>query len=208
MTGKIFSPLKKPDGRVLILEDDAVMGEWLGSGLSRQGMDAEWTNNYDSAKSRVGSTTLPPVHAVVTDVYIQKDEKEGLQLLDECLKIDIPVFIITSRADLEIAKEAINRGACGLLEKPFEIVALVNQIQAVWQEPKFLVSMLERWMELNRLTSKEQEVCRLVVKGLSNKEIGSALEVTEKTVKFHITSIFDKFGVKSRSELVSCIYST
>ena len=58
------------------------------------------------------------------------------------------------------------------------------------------------------MTDKEREVSRLLFKGLSNKEIAEVLGVTEKTVKFHVTGIFDKAGVKSRSEFLSTVFPT
>lgn len=53
------------------------------------------------------------------------------------------------------------------------------------------------------LTSREQEVLRLVSEGLGNKEIGGRLNISEHTVKFHISSILGKLGAASRAEAVS-----
>lgn len=53
------------------------------------------------------------------------------------------------------------------------------------------------------LTSREQEVLRLVSEGLGNKEIGGRLNISEHTVKFHISSILGKLGASSRAEAVS-----
>ena len=50
------------------------------------------------------------------------------------------------------------------------------------------------------LSNREAEVAELVSKGLSNKEVANQLFVTEKTVKFHLTNIYKKMNVKSRSE--------
>lgn len=52
------------------------------------------------------------------------------------------------------------------------------------------------------LSPREIEVLRFVCKGKSNKDIGKILNITEKTVKFHITNIFAKKSVKSRAELI------
>jgi DNA-binding NarL/FixJ family response regulator len=53
------------------------------------------------------------------------------------------------------------------------------------------------------LTSREQEVLRLVSEGLGNREIGGRLNISEHTVKFHISSILGKLGAASRAEAVS-----
>jgi len=66
-------------------------------------------------------------------------------------------------------------------------------------EPKKSIRdlMLERGLSM-----REFEVADLVSKGKSNKEAANALFVTEKTVKFHLTNIYKKMGVKSRSQLI------
>ena len=52
------------------------------------------------------------------------------------------------------------------------------------------------------LTRREQEVLRLLAQGQSNKEIAAALVITERTVKFHVKSVFDKLGATNRTEAV------
>ena len=52
------------------------------------------------------------------------------------------------------------------------------------------------------LTLREQETADLVSRGLSNKEIANQLFITEKIVKFHLTSIYKKLNVKSRAQLI------
>lgn len=54
----------------------------------------------------------------------------------------------------------------------------------------------------DKLSKRETEVYALVTRGLSNKEIGSKLFVAEKTVKYHMTSILKKMGLKTRFELM------
>jgi DNA-binding NarL/FixJ family response regulator len=63
-------------------------------------------------------------------------------------------------------------------------------------------------MHLHHLTPKEKEVTRLVVKGLANKEIASIEEITDRTIKAHLTSIFLKCGVTTRTELFNAIFPT
>jgi len=56
-----------------------------------------------------------------------------------------------------------------------------------------------------RLTARENQIFQLVVRRLSNKEIGGALEIAERTVKFHISNIFSKLKVQGRRELLTTI---
>ena len=52
------------------------------------------------------------------------------------------------------------------------------------------------------LSNREAEVAGVISRGVSNKEAASELFVTEKTVKFHLTNIYKKMGVKSRTQLI------
>lgn len=207
MTLKVYLTKIKLVGRVLLLEDDLVMGEWIGSSLSRLGIEVHLCGNLEEALNELKKSEVAcKYHAIITDVFMREGKPDGLRLLREGRSFDIPVFVITSSASLDLARDALKYSACALLEKPFEIHDLHSKLLEVWQEPSFLTALVERAMEVNSLTLKEKEVCRLLVKGLSNREIAAALGVTEKTIKFHVTSIFEKFEVKSRSELQNCIF--
>jgi len=60
----------------------------------------------------------------------------------------------------------------------------------------------------NLLTQREREIKNLVCLGLSNKEIGSELNITEKTVKAYLTEVFQKENVKNRVNLIIKSYNT
>ena len=62
--------------------------------------------------------------------------------------------------------------------------------------------MLRDVLTKKGLSNREAEVAELVIKGLSNKEVANQLFVTEKTVKFHLTNIYKKMSLKSRSQLI------
>ena len=62
--------------------------------------------------------------------------------------------------------------------------------------------MLRDFLLQKGLSNREVEVAELVSKGLANKEVADQLFVTEKTVKFHLTNIYKKMSIKSRSQLI------
>ena len=62
--------------------------------------------------------------------------------------------------------------------------------------------MLREFLLQKGLSNREVEVAELVSKGLANKEVADRLFVTEKTVKFHLTNIYKKMAIKSRSQLI------
>lgn len=203
---KASVPLKRLQGRVLLVEDDEALGPWIKSRLEKMGLEVVWASNLQGALQAFSSKLF---HAVITDVFLSAENKrEGLELVRRVEPTGTPTIVISSSADLQIAKEAMNHGASYLLEKPFEPEALAPILEKLWEDPKGLLAMVERFLDLHELTPKEKEVVRLLLKGLSNKEVASIEGNSDRTIKFHLTSIFEKCGVKSRTELINAILPT
>jgi DNA-binding NarL/FixJ family response regulator len=64
------------------------------------------------------------------------------------------------------------------------------------------MNKLQNLLIMKGLSNREAEIADLVSRGLSNKEIGNQLFITEKTVKFHLVNIYAKMHVKSRAQLI------
>lgn len=194
-------------GRILVVEDDHMIGTALVRNLNKFGFSCTLARSFDEA---MGFFMKESFHAVVTDVFLdnEKNERDGLRIVREVSKLGVPVLVITSSADLEIAKTSLNEGASYLFEKPFKAEDLAVVLQNIWEDPKGLTNLAERFLDLHLLTAKEKEVAKMLLKGLSNLEISKICNNTEKTVKFHITNIFAKSSVKSRAEFFNSIFPT
>ena len=77
---------------------------------------------------------------------------------------------------------------------------------AVTMAPAGPVEMTPLRLELYGLSEREREVTRLLVRGLSNEEIGSALHITRYTVKDHVKAIYAKLGVTTRHEMTARLF--
>ena len=117
-------------------------------------------------------------------------------------------ILITAFNSVEYSRDALNASANYLLEKPFSFVALTTVIKNVLAEPHSLQECVDRGLALLDLTSRENELARLMLKGLSNKEIAQLVRISEKTVKQHISQLFEKARVASRAEFFSSIFPT
>jgi DNA-binding NarL/FixJ family response regulator len=190
---------------VLLIEDDDVSGEALCAGLSALSISCTWVKSVDEARQLLAKKTFD---AVVTDIMLGADAPSGLDIVKEMEPSGAPVLVITAFADLSRVKEALNHGAAYLLEKPFRAEELSRALGSVWDEPRGLGHFVERALERAELTAKERDVARLLLKGLSTKEMAGVTGNTEKTLKHHIASIFHKFDVASRAELFHCIFPT
>lgn len=121
---------------------------------------------------------------------------------------EVQVVVLTSFMDRERIVDALNAGAIGYLLKDAEPDELVRGIQAAARGESPLDTRAARAMlsaqrtpgPLDALTEREREVLSLVAEGLPNKQIARRLEITEKTVKAHLTSVFRAIGVNDRMQ--------
>ncbi len=132
----------------------------------------------------------------------------GVKLLEQLRQKGVftPSILITGFNSLEYARDALNSGANYLLEKPFTFASLMKVIRKVTDSPQALHDRVDRGLTALALSEREAEIARLLLKGLGNKDIADIVRISEKTVKQHITRIFEKAGVSSRSELFSFIF--
>ena len=116
------------------------------------------------------------------------------------------IILTTYDTDNEIAR-AIKAGARGYILKDAPREELLDCIRRVKRDemcvPAFLAAKLATILRSDALSGREISVIELLARGLSNKEIGAKLCITETTVKAHLRSIFAKLDVTSRTEAIS-----
>jgi DNA-binding NarL/FixJ family response regulator len=119
------------------------------------------------------------------------------------------ILVLTSVTDPVAAGRAMREGAAGVLYKDVDPDALVRAIRAVHDghlllAPEAAGTLLQPATGQNRsleaLTAREREVLAELAKGRSNREIARALNVSEKTVKAHVSSVLAKLGVQDRTQ--------
>ena len=121
-------------------------------------------------------------------------------------KIDLPIVFITGHGDIRMSVRAMKAGAVEFLEKPFRDQDLLDAVQhAIATDCEAQVQRTELALLRQRyhsLTSREQEVMALVVRGLLNKQIGGELGTTEATVKLHRGKVMHKMQAESLAGLI------
>jgi RNA polymerase sigma factor (sigma-70 family) len=118
----------------------------------------------------------------------------------------LPIVFLTGHGDIPMAVRAMRAGAVDFLAKPFDASELLNSVRkalathaAARQTEAEVASIRQR---AESLSPREREVMALVVDGMANKETGSQLGVTEKTVKVHRARVMRKMQADSLAELV------
>jgi two-component system, NarL family, nitrate/nitrite response regulator NarL len=122
------------------------------------------------------------------------------------------VLILTAGVSDHEARELLALGAAGIFLKhdPPEILAkCVEKVMAgeIWLNQRHLRALIQappsqQEVRIRKLTEREREVLRGLLEGLANKEIGVRLGVSESTVKSAMQQLFQKLGVRTRSQLV------
>ncbi|WP_223246780.1 LuxR C-terminal-related transcriptional regulator [Sulfuriferula thiophila] len=136
---------------------------------------------------------------------------DGLSLIAELKHAGIRTIMFTSASSDEDISEAITNGVDGYLLKTTEPDQLVHAIQSVAQGnsmlPTHIMQKLARG-ELkqdvfNTLSPREREIVELVAQGLPNKTISVRLNLSENTVRNHLSNIMDKLGMKNRVQVAT-----
>lgn len=116
-------------------------------------------------------------------------------------------IVLTTYEGDEDIHSALRAGARGYLLKGMSREELLSTVRAVHSGqrriPESVAARLSEHFSQDELSSRETEVLRLIVQGLSNKEIAAKLSISEFTVKFHVKGILAKLGVRDRSQAIT-----
>jgi len=146
------------------------------------------------------------VGAIVLDVRMPGIS--GLSVLDTLKEqgVDQPVIMLTGHGTVEMCRRAFKAGAAEFLEKPVDDEALLEALQsAVRQHVKSRErNQADRQAQARfaQLSAREREVLGLITAGLTNKEIGRALDLSPRTVESHRANLFAKLEADSLAQLI------
>lgn len=153
-------------------------------------------------------------HPEVLLLDINMPKKNGIEVLKKIREenIDVRVLILTVHTEIEYLIKAVDIGVDGYILKDSESAELKKAIDIVMKgesyiQPK-LVPMLNKRLvsrdidkdKIDSLTGREKEVLIQVANGMFNKEIANSLNISERTVKNHISNIFKKIDVSDRTQ--------
>jgi two-component system NarL family response regulator len=189
--------------RILVVDDHPVVRAGLASMLSTIAGLAV----CGAASS--GEEALELIDAEQPDVLLldlRMPGMTGIELLKAIRALPFPprALVLTSYESDEEIYRAIEAGAHGYLLKSTpqaEIVAAIHAVHSGRHHiPPRIASRLAERMVRTALTQRELEILEMVVRGLTNKQIGNALRISENTARNHINSIIRKLDVSGRTE--------
>jgi len=202
------APIKKAPIRIAVVESDPL--RFVGF---RALFDSEPDFELLSA-SLPDIGTLPDIHLVLLG------NRSGQNLFDlmaslKASRPDLRIIVTGSGMDEETILKAVASGAKGYVDEaasPAEFVQAIRVVHqgSVWAPRRVLSMFIERVSSAPgrvfpagrvTFTDREKEVLEMLVAGRSNKEIGAALGIEERTVKAHVAKLMRKVGVQNRIAL-------
>ena len=187
-----------------IVDDDQDVRDSVAMLMRSVGLDAK---TYASGKELLAQ--LRPGQAGCLILDIRMPQMSGTDVQSELKKrrINLPIIFLTGYGDVPVAVRTMKAGAFDFIQKPLEehrlVVAVLNALRQQGATPPVPIADVPSEVA-NRFASlsvRENEVLRLMVAGLQNREIAERLHVTIKTVEFHRANIRDKLGASSTAEV-------
>jgi len=209
----LASPEAAAPARVLLVDDHAIVRRGLRSILELES-DISVVAEAGGRSDALAAIDRAEPDIVLLDLKLSSDhDAEGLELCSEILarRPESNVVILSTFLNEDLLNQALRRGAKAYVLKEVDVVELVRIIRAVSRggtafdgRSAALVRALvagEHASAEPAFTDREREVTRLLARGLTNREIGRRIFVSESTAKFHVRNVMQKLGVHSRAEV-------
>ncbi|MFJ5759489.1 response regulator [Neobacillus sp. NPDC093182] len=202
--------------RLMLVDDHAVLRDGLKNILGMES-DIEVVGEAVNGVEALGKVEECMPDVILMDINIP--ERNGIEVtgLIKGIYPAIKILILTMYNHDEYFLSAIRQGADGYLLKDAPSDHVVDAIRAVAKGQSVIhPSMTKKFLNFSfqkkenaavekkesLLTEREKDVLLCLVKGMNNKEIAQNLFISDKTVKIHVSNIFKKLEVKSRSQVV------
>jgi len=202
--------------RVVLADDHAVVRKGIREFLEEEG------DITVVAEASDGDQAIALVAKHQPDVAVLDIQMPGVSGIEATRRIkagypEVPVLILTAYDDDPYIFALLQAGASGYILKTANSAELVQAVRAVHRgesalDPAVTQKVVQQLTTgrplgaqatIETLTDREVEVLRLVAKGLTNKAIGQALGISDRTVQGHLANIYGKLHVSSRTEAVT-----
>ncbi|MDD3238698.1 MAG: response regulator transcription factor [Lachnospira sp.] len=197
--------------KVLIADDHKMVREGLKQLLEIDG-DIEVIGEAGDGYECLNLTNKTNPDVVLLDLNMPN--LDGLQVLNIMKQQKMPckIIVLTIHNEVDYLLNALDAGCDGYVLKDSDFDTLKSAIMTVYEGEQYIEpslvpflnsSLAERDVMMEKihdLTKRELEVLKLVAMGSFNKEIGASLNISERTVKNHVSNIFKKIGVSDRTQ--------
>ncbi|MFA9564261.1 MAG: response regulator [Acidimicrobiales bacterium] len=200
--------------RLMIVDDHQMLREGLRRSMSEIGFDV--IGEASDGDEAVTRATAQRPDVILMDVTMPRmDGVEACRQVKDVLP-DTHIVMLTMHADQSVLADAIRAGASGYLVKDCSTDEIADAVKmaAAGQtalSPQLAATMLdevrrmeeqERAQETRLITKREEEVLQMIADGCSTTEVAEGLYISQKTVKNHLASIYQKLEARDRTQAV------
>ena len=196
---------------IMIADDHKLVREGLKKLLEFEG-DMKVIEEADNGKDCLAKVKIAKPQVLLLDINMPI--MSGLEVIPRLRRkrSKMKVLVLTVHNEIEYLLKAVDLGVDGYILKDADSIDLRKAIMTLMEGKKYIQptlipllnsKLIARDMDkekIERLSDRENMVLQLVASGTPNKDIGSRLEISERTVKNHLTSIFKKIEVSDRTQ--------
>jgi DNA-binding NarL/FixJ family response regulator len=196
--------------RLMLVDDHRMLREGLRRALEAEGFLVVGEANDGQEALRMALEKKPDV--ILMDVSMP--DVDGIEATRSIMQADARqrIVMLTMHMDREVIDRAIRSGAVGYLTKDCSIAEVADAVRMAANgdmalSPKLAELMLTEARNLDSgderlITRREEEVLQLIADGLSTPEVAAKLYISQKTVKNHLASIYEKLNARDRTQAV------
>lgn len=197
--------------KVMIVDDHKMIREGLKQLIELEG-DMKVIEEAENGLDCIEKLEVNKPEILLLDINMPK--MNGIQTLEKIKeeKMDLKVLMLTVHSEVEYLLKAVDIGVDGYILKDADSTELRKAIFSIVEGNNYIQSslipllnskMIARDLDSEKiklLTKRELEILMNAASGMSNKEIGDKLQISERTVKNHISSVFKKIEVSDRTQ--------
>ncbi|MGQ0616454.1 MAG: response regulator [Acidimicrobiia bacterium] len=198
--------------RLLLADDHRMLREGLRRSMTEEGFDVV-------GEARNGLEAVEMANALVPDVVLMDVSMPEMDGIEAARRLhqdrpEVRVLMLTMHADADVVASAIRAGASGYLVKDCSTDEIADAVRMAASgdtalSPQLASTMLDELRRMDRpvddsrlITKREEEVLQLIADGCSTPEVAAALYISQKTVKNHLASIYQKLDARDRTQAV------
>jgi DNA-binding NarL/FixJ family response regulator len=191
--------------RIIIVDDHALFLQGITTLIENHLKNAEILAFHDLSSAINLLKTDKNIELIISDIYMpETNRNEVIKLLNHSDYL-IPILLVSASDDLQLIKHLLDSNVSGFIHKSSEPEKLIEAIESVVNKGFYLSDdIAERISNLPNidLSKRQMDVLIQLADGLSNKEIGAQLNITEITVKTHVSALFDYFDASNRLDCI------
>lgn len=191
--------------RIIIIDDHALFLQGITTLLEHNMTDAKIFPFQHLSDAFQFIKQNKDIDLLLADIYMPKYNGQTISELLSEKEIFIPILLVSATDDLLLIKKYLDNNAAGFVHKSSEPLELIAAINSVIKNGFYMSDTIAK--KINQLpeiilSKRQSEVLEQLSKGLTNRQIGESLGISEVTIKTHVSALFDYFNASNRLDCI------